>query len=444
MAHSPQQTDLGPGATRVTGAVVVLVTALVVGLFLREFPELLGPVAVGGVGWLLLAATLWLSTGGERSVTGLAAGLLVVLAGVTLAGGVVVAILLVVDDLFPVEDQALLSVGWLVTLGHVGVVVGCSLAVFGVVLSRRNVATGESLVAGVRLTAAATVVPLGTALLLVLVGVQSSGSADGALVAPLAGPVQLLVSPAAVVLPEPLLLVALLAALATLLAVGVGRLQARLAASESAPEPRTVGAVAGGTVATVGVVATSQWAYRRVVSELLRRFPAEIEGELRDVSTNTATSLGESTAVLVAAVFAVGVALGLLVVFYVVVGAGYLSGESTGSSLAAVGLFIAAVFAGTISAPSWLVVLGVAASLLVWDAGRFGVALSREVGAGRTRRVELVHLVGALTVGLAAAVVALAFVGRLSTGSDAAVTGRDLLALASVVVGLLSLVFALR
>jgi hypothetical protein len=431
--------------TRIAGLVVVVATALAVGLLLGEFPDMVGPVVVGGVGFVLLAVVLRVSAGRARSVTGLGAGLLVFPAGVAITGGVVSATLLVVEEVFPVPEQALLSVGWLTIVGHVGVVLGCTISVFGLALARRNRLDRDTLTQGTYVAVASGLVPMVVAALFVLIAVDSGETADTAVVAPLAGPVQWLLTPVALVVPDRFLVLLLLVALVVALALGIGRLQQRLAASDISPGPRIAGAIAGGAVGTIWTVAISEWAYDRVVEELLRRFPVEIEGEIRDASTTTATTYGESTAILLAVLLCLGLAVTLLVVVYLFVAANLLSTESPGASLAGVGLFVATVFGGTVGAPAWLVVTGVAASLLVWDAGRFGTTLAREVGSGRSRRVELVHLGAALLVGIAAVAVALVLIGRLPADpEDTAAAGTELLALCSVVVGLLSLVLALR
>ena len=447
MAHSPEPATGRSLArvTRIAGALVVLVTVAAVALFLREFPEMVGPAALGSAGSVLLAVVLGLSRGSDRSLTGLGAGLLVVPAAVTVAGGVLVAIVLLVEDIFPVEEEALLSVGWLLIAGNVGVVVGCVLAVFGLALSRRNVVAGNGLAQGMRTTITSGAVPILTALLFFLIAGTTDTTADDAVVAPVAGLVRSLVTPVTAVVPAQFEVPVLLAALVVAAALLVGRLGRWLTATRFAPGPRTAGALAGGTITTVAVIAVAGWVYERVTTALIQRFPEEIEEQIRDATTTTASSFGESTAVLLAVVLCLGVLAGLLVAVYAALWTGLLARGSAGSSLAGVGVFLAAVFGGTVGAPAWLVLAGVAASLLVWDAGRFGVTLSREAGTGQTRRVEFVHLGAALLVGFAAVVVAMLVVGRLpDPNSAAAPDGPELLALASVVVGLLSLVLSLR
>ena len=427
--------------TRVAGALVVVVTVAAVALFLREFPEMLGPAALGSAGSVLLAVVLGLSRGPDRSLTGLGASLLVTPAAVTVAGGVVVATVLLVEEIFPVEEEALLSVGWLLIVGNVGIVVGCVLAVFGLALSRRNLVAGNGLEQGMRTTITSGAVLILTALLFLLIAGTTDTTADDAVVAPVADLVRLLGTPVAAVVPARFEVPVVLAALTVTATLFVGRLERWLTATRS----HTAGALAGGTITTVAVVAVAGWVYDQVTTELIQRFPEEIEEQMRDATTTTASSFGESTAVLLAVVLCLGVLAGLLVAVYAALWTGLLARERVGSSLAGVGVFLAAVFGATVGAPVWLVLAGVAASLLVWDAGRFGVTLAREVGTGPTRRVEFVHLGAALLVGLAAVGVATLVVGRLPDPNSAATPGEtELLALASVVVGLLSLVLSLR
>jgi hypothetical protein len=444
VAHSrPSGTQSPPRrATRTAGAVVVVVTLVALGFVLREFPGVALPVAIGSAGAVGLAVTLGLSTVQDRPVAGVSAGLLVVPVGAAVLGSVLVAVVLLVEDIFPVEEEALLSVGWLLLAGQVGVVVGCTVAAFGLVVALRNVVSDGGLADGTRIAVAAGAVPTGVTVVFLLVAL-GAGTPDAAVVAPLANPVGMLVSPLAAVVPGLLLWPSLLAATVLLVAAALGRLQERLTASRVTPGPGITGAIAGGVVSTVAVVAVSERVYSGAVREIIDRFPEQLEAEIQDLSTTAATTYGESTLLLLAAMLCVGVVVGLLGVVRLAVAADLLDDDSAGSSLAGIGVFLAAVFAGTVGAPAWLVVTGVAASLLVWDAGRFGTGLAREAAPGRTRRVELVHLAGTALVGVLATAAALLVIGWLpaeQTGLSAA----DLLALCSFVVGLLALAVALR
>lgn len=85
-----------------------------------------------------------------------------------------------------------------------------------------------------------------------------------------------------------------------------------------------------------------------------------------------------------------------------------LLGEAAPIQLASAGPLVAAG-AAAIADLGWaLVFAGVAASLLAWDLGAFGVALGREVGpAAETRRGELTHAAGGVALAGTATVVAL-------------------------------------
>jgi uncharacterized membrane protein len=101
-------------------------------------------------------------------------------------------------------------------------------------------------------------------------------------------------------------------------------------------------------------------------------------------------------------------------------------------------------FAGTVAAPAWLVFGGLVASLFVWDAGRYGTVLGREIGRrAPTSEAELVHAGGTLAVG------ALGTVGAVALGSGLGPEGltpssTTLLALAGALAGVVLLVAALR
>ncbi len=427
--------------TRLTAALVVVTTAAVVGLLLREFPSSVGPTVVGATGAVLLVLAVRFSTTLDRVGAGVGGGLLAAPAGAGVVGGITLVTVLLVEDIFPVESEALLSVGWLEILGQVGVVVGCSIAVLGAALTVRGWEPRSELRTATGVVVGSGVVPAMTAFAFLLVA-QAGGNPERAVVEPVGGFTGALLAPATGVLPESLVLVSALALLGVLLTVGVDRLSGPFGGQFS-PGRRVAGAIVGGTVTTVGIVVVAEWAYQEVTAELLRRFPMEIEGGVQDLSRTVADSFGESTVLVNAVLACVGVTTALLLGVRLALWSGLLSETSPGASLAAGGLFLALAFGATVGAPAWLVVGGVAACLLVRDAGQFGARLVREVGVGRARRVEFVHLTGTVLVGLGAAALALVVVGRLPAPTGTA-TGTDLLALASLVVGLVSLALALR
>jgi hypothetical protein len=437
VAHAPaDRTQSGTRVTRLTAALVVVTTAAVVGLLLRAFPSAVGPTVVGAAGVVLLVFAVRLSTTLNRVGAGVGGGLLAAPAGAGVVGGVALVTVLLVEDIFPVESEALLSVGWLEILGQVSVVLGCSVAVLGATLTVRSWEPRSELRTATGVVVGSGVVPAVTAFAFLLV-VQAGGNPERAVVEPIGGFIGTLLAPATEVLPESLVLVSALAVLAGLLTVGVGRLPGVFT-----PGRRVTGAIVGGTVTTVGVVVIAEWVYQQITAELLRRFPMEIEDGVRDLSRTVADSFGESTVLVLAVLVCVGVTTVLLLGLRLALWSGLLSGTSPGTGLAAGGLFFALAFGATVGAPAWLVVGGVAVCLLVRDAGQFGATLVREMGVGRARRVEFVHLTGTVLVGLGAAALALVVVDRLPAPTGTA-TGTDLLALASLVVGLASLALAL-
>jgi len=431
---------------RIASALVGGISVVMLAVLLREVSDMVGAFAVGAVGAVLLAGTLGLAGERDRPAMSVGAGLLVLPAGAGLVGSVLVALVLLVEELFPVEEEALISVAWLNIIGHVGVVVGCSLVVLGLAVAVRPVVGEDTLFRGLRVAFAAWAVLAVTALAFLLITLGTGATPDTTVVPPVTAAVGALLAPVVVVasaLPRPVAGVVLVAV--TVLAVAaVGRLLRRLPATPlGSPTSYLAGAVAGGTLATISVITAAEWAYDRVVSELLRRFPEAVESDIQEVSTTASTSFGESTVVLLAALLCVGVTGITLFLLRVGVGRGALAGESVGSTLASMGVFVATVFAGVLGGPTWLVVGGILASLVVWDAGRFGRRLTAEVGSISGRRVELAHLGGTLLVGLVGTAVALLVVSWVPADPGVP-TATDLLALCSVVVGLLSLVLALR
>ena len=93
---------------------------------------------------------------------------------------------------------------------------------------------------------------------------------------------------------------------------------------------------------------------------------------------------------------------------------------------------------------------GLVVALVVWDAGEFAATLGSEVGRrAPTRRVELLHGLGALSVGALGAIAAGGLTRVVPTGANAGgVSGGELgslsVALFGAVAGVMLLVMALR
>jgi hypothetical protein len=195
-------------------------------------------------------------------------------------------------------------------------------------------------------------------------------------------------------------------------------------------------------VAGVGVV------HRRLLDALVGfvagRLDAPLAGQFRDLSGRVVTFYGSETVVL-------GVTAGLLMLavagifaLWIAFAVGFVTDRVAGPALAGGGLFVAAAFAGTVSAPTWLVFGSLVAALVVWDAGEFATTLGSEVGRrAPTRRVELLHGLGAVAVGVCGALAAGALAWGLPAGRSGAVGGTSV-ALLAAVAGVVLLVTALK
>lgn len=179
---------------------------------------------------------------------------------------------------------------------------------------------------------------------------------------------------------------------------------------------RRVGPYLGGGLVTALALAAGQ----PVLSVLLDRIMDILPGRFEDIFAQFAESVvrfyGPGTVVVglvavlawvtAAAVFA----LGLLLLI------GYLTDTSLGYSLASTGLFATAAFAGAAGVRPWLVFVGLVAALFVWDVGRYGTVLGREIGRhSPTRGAELIHAGGTLVVGVGSILAALALVRVLDS-----------------------------
>lgn len=239
-------------------------------------------------------------------------------------------------------------------------------------------------------------------------------------------------------------LVFLLLALVTVTAAALAALTRRVARQSLESRARTVGPLVGGVVVTAVAVVVAEPVYETVLSLILESSP-------RSTAANVERASAELTAVYGVETFAVALGFALvagtlcfvlllrLALFF-----RYLSKTSPGYSLAGAGLFLGVVAAGTLDVSLWLVFGGILVSLLVWDVGRYGTTLGREVGGSTaTRHTELVHAGGTLFVGLFGALA-----GRvLLTQSGSLWTipsGQTSVALLALAVGLVSFVIALR
>lgn len=204
------------------------------------------------------------------------------------------------------------------------------------------------------------------------------------------------------------------------------------------------GPVVAGLLVAFVAIAVAGSVFDRIVDATAQQLPEPVAVELRTRAAEAATVYGEATFTLFLATVLIATIVGLGLAFRLALATGYLTPETAGYSLASAGLFVGVVFAATIDTPLVLVVGGITASLLVWDAGRFGTVLGREVGRGPdTRSTELTHAGGTVLVGLVgallAAVAATQLRGGLGSGDPVTVV-----ALVALVVGVTSFAAALR
>lgn len=151
-------TDWSP--TRISTALTLGGAVVLVGLLLWQIDDILIPIAAGSLGALSFAGSLWLlDFDGQEAVTAVVVSLLAlpVGAGILLAG--VATALVLTSSVFPVGDTALLSVGALVIVGHVGIVWGIVFAILGVTLGVRNAGEPASFIRYWRLALLTGIVP---------------------------------------------------------------------------------------------------------------------------------------------------------------------------------------------------------------------------------------------------------------------------------------------
>lgn len=204
-------------------------------------------------------------------------------------------------------------------------------------------------------------------------------------------------------------------------------------------------------LAGMAVVAGVGRVHRRVLDALVGfvagRLEPPLSGRFRDATGRVAEFYGPETIVLglTAGVLVLAVAgLFALSVWFTL---GFVADRVAGASLAGGGLFLAAAFAGTVGASLPVVLGGLVVALVVWDAGEFATTLGEEVGRlADTRRVELLHSLGSLAVGVLATLAAAGLVSAVSSGGSSGGTelGGLSVALVGAVAGVVVLVMALR
>ncbi|WP_192498508.1 DUF7519 family protein [Halorussus halophilus] len=238
--------------------------------------------------------------------------------------------------------------------------------------------------------------------------------------------------------------------LTTALLAGVSVVATKLLRSSVQTDVRTVMVGYAPFLGGLGIVAAVLTVHGPVLDALVDfvagRLSSPISGNFRRLAANVETFYGSHAIVL-------GITAGVLVVaatavlaLWLVFRLGFVRDRVSGPSIASGGLFVAVAFAGTLRIPLAVFLVGLLASLFVWDAGEFGVTLGKEIGRrADTRQVELLHAGGVLSVGVLAAL----STGVLATllgdfaGSGGSPTQLSV-ALPGAVVAIVLLVMALR
>lgn len=230
--------------------------------------------------------------------------------------------------------------------------------------------------------------------------------------------------------------VLVLTAIAVSLLVVVALRVARLATGDHRETLRRVAPAAGGGVlaVVVGVLFAG-----RVVAEVRRALPPQARANFEAV----VATFGEPGLALVGLLAPLAALSALLLAF---AGLGWLRAipqRSAPAAVAAGALVVAAAAAGVQGAPREFVFALVAAGMVAWDVGEYGVGVAAELERhAPTARAEVVHVAAAVVVGVVAYYVAM-LVGGVAAGLQTPDAGAALVALVAAGVGLAALVGAL-
>jgi hypothetical protein len=163
----------------------------------------------------------------------------------------------------------------------------------------------------------------------------------------------------------------------------------------------------------------------------------------REVIDSAVTAFGEPALALGALVVPMAGVASLLLVFAGLGRVRAVPQQAAPAAVAAAGLVFAGLFAGLQDAPPAFVFGTVAAGMVAWDVGEYGVGLVDELGRGApTARVELVHVAASVGVGLLAYYAAFTL-QDVAAGLSVASTTAALGALVAVGLGVLALAAAL-
>lgn len=152
---------------RTSSLIAVTVGTVVAGLLFREVTQLLAPTLMGVVGILCLAVCFELTVHeGTNPGRGFVLGLLTIPVGIGFIGGIFGTVLILVGTQFPVPSSPLISVAILRILGGLGIVIGCTITLFGFVLGRRRLLEESTLRAYTKTAFVTASVPVAAGLLL--------------------------------------------------------------------------------------------------------------------------------------------------------------------------------------------------------------------------------------------------------------------------------------
>ena len=201
----------------------------------------------------------------------------------------------------------------------------------------------------------------------------------------------------------------------------------------------------GGLAIVATAFAVHRPVLRGLVAFVVGRLSSPLSGRFDRLAGSVVEFYGSHAVVLGLLAGVLVLTAAALLVLWLAFALGFVSDRVAGASIASGGLFVAVAFAGTVGAPLPVVLGGLVASLLVWDAGEFAATLGREVGrVAPTRRVELLHAAGTLAVGVLAAVTA-GVLGTFAIPSAGIAAGSALaVALPGAIVSVLLLAIALR
>ncbi|WP_123537119.1 DUF7519 family protein [Halosimplex salinum] len=196
------------------------------------------------------------------------------------------------------------------------------------------------------------------------------------------------------------------------------------------------------------VVALAVALHGAVLPPTLEFVTAALPGEFATAFSRQSGAIvefyGSLAVVVTVAAMLVGMTALLSLTLALVSAVGALPETAPAPALAAAGTFVAAAFAAGAGVGAPLVLGGLVASIVVWDAGEFGATLGREIGpSADTTGPEFVHVGASVAVGALGALGAVA-VHRVSTAATLTDVTTIPFALAVVVAGLLLLVVALR